>query len=368
MAGHFVQKLAVELANRGHAIKVWAPNDGLHPEQSLEGPIEVHRFDYPPRRRAKKLVYGQGILPNLKAQPIAALELPAFIKALNKAGADASMNCDLVHAHWTVSGRGVAPDIPLVVSARGSDLSGAGGPMIQRISEKILKKASAVIAENETLAKTARIHCDTVHVLGNGVDLNRYTARHDRSILKGTALADKRVIFLFVGRLSHVKGADRLIKALSNMSHDPHWGMIFVGEGPLRSLIENAGISNRILLTGELPTNEVINFYHAADALVVTSRYEGRPNNVLEAFSCGLPVVSLNIPGVTEMIKPGNNGFLIEGHHTEDIARGLYDFMSQANGQLALREQARAYAEAHFDWKIITEAYEQVYAKVLETQ
>lgn len=367
MAGHFVQTLALHLIERGHDVNVWAPNDGQHSEYRQEGPIQVHRFDYFPKGQQKKLVYGQGILPNLKAHPAkATLELAPFVRALNFAGKEAGKHCDLVHAHWTVSGRGVPRNVPLVISARGSDLSGAGGPIVQRASQTILKRATVVIAENNQLAETARQHCEHVHVLGNGVSLNTYRANHDRSILQGTPLAEKKTIFLFVGRLSQVKGADRLINALSHLKNDQDWGVVFIGEGPLRSVISSAGLDNHVLLTGELPTKEVIPYYHAADALVVTSRYEGRPNNVMEALACGLPVVSVDIPGVQEMIEPGFNGFLFEGKRSEDLARGLSNFITNEHAWPTLRANARRFAEKHLDWEKVVDAYEHIYRKAIQ--
>ena len=361
MAGHFVQALATRLSQRGHQLKVWAPNDGASPTEIHEDGIVVHRFDYPPLQTKKKLPYGNGILPNLKANPRAALELPRFIKALKKAGKSASNECDLVHAHWTLSALGIPSTTPFVVSARGSDLSGAGGPLIQYLSRSVIKRARGVIAENDALSATATPHNDNVTVLGNGVDLNQYSDHHDKTILSATKLESRSTIFLFVGRLNHVKGADRFLQALESMPMDDQWGAVFVGEGAMRSAIESSPVFDRILLTGELPTEQVTPYYQAADALVLSSRHEGRPNCVMEALSCGLPVIAFDIPGVRALIVDQQTGFLVTGNHPADLAKKLMAYSPTPS----LREKARTWAEAHVDWEKVVDQYEAFYEKTL---
>ena len=69
-----------------------------------------------------------------------------------------------------------------------------------------------------------------------------------------------------------------------------------------------------------------------ADLLILSSRYEGLPNVVLEANTCGLPVVAYNCPGGTrEIIKDGLNGFLVECGNIDELAYKIEEAIKELN-------------------------------------
>ncbi len=118
-----------------------------------------------------------------------------------------------------------------------------------------------------------------------------------------------------VGRLNYEKGFDFLIDVWEVVYKEfPDWHLDIFGNGHLRkeiqAQIDNKGLSDVIKMKGI--TNDIIKEYQGHSLYVMTSRSEGFPLVLIEASTCGLPIVSFDCPnGPAEIVKHGENGFLI---------------------------------------------------------
>jgi glycosyltransferase involved in cell wall biosynthesis len=112
--------------------------------------------------------------------------------------------------------------------------------------------------------------------------------------------------FIAVGRLVEQKAFDVLLKASAAAFRDlPHWRLAIVGGGPLRddlqTLARSEGIADRVAWYGYVA--EPVRLMRMAKFFVLTSRFEGSPNALLEAMACGLPsIVSNASPGPLELV------------------------------------------------------------------
>jgi len=163
-----------------------------------------------------------------------------------------------------------------------------------------------------------------IEVLPNGVDIERFriVPREEAREQLGLPL-DERMI-LFVGALKPVKGLSHLIEALGRMRHEGNWRLHIIGDGPLRDRlperIEDAGITDRVRMEGEVLHQQIGDWMNAADVLVLPSLNEGCPNVVLESQACGTPVVASRVGGVPDildekrgiMVPPGDAAALAE--------------------------------------------------------
>lgn len=137
---------------------------------------------------------------------------------------------------------------------------------------------------------------------------------------------DERKI-LAIGRYTKQKGFDLLVEAASKLKNEfPDWMFCVVGSGEeeqkLRNLIRQHNLNGYISLSP--PTNDVIPLYKTASIYCMSSRWEGLPMVLIEAQSCGLPIVSFNCPeGPSEIIQDGVNGFLCEPENSTDLAEKL---------------------------------------------
>ncbi len=118
-------------------------------------------------------------------------------------------------------------------------------------------------------------------------------------------------VLLFVGRLSGEKGVFELPEIFSAVrKRIPRSRLVIVGDGPARTSLERA-LPDAIYL-GWVDSAELPRLYSAADLFVFPSRFDTFGCAVLEAMSCGLPVIAYNTKGPRDLIVDGKNGFLVE--------------------------------------------------------
>ena len=154
----------------------------------------------------------------------------------------------------------------------------------------------------------------------------------------------KEKILTAAGRLVHQKGFDLLIKAFATVVPAfPDWKLMIWGEGPERASLERlrvaVGLKDQVLLPGV--SEQPGGWIEGADAFVLSSRYEGWGNVLLEAMASGLPVVSFNCNwGPSEMIEDGIDGLLVPLEDLTALSKALAKIM----GDQGLRERLGANA------------------------
>lgn len=131
------------------------------------------------------------------------------------------------------------------------------------------------------------------------------------------------------GRLSPVKGYDLLIEAMAEVVKAlPSADLTIVGEGPeegkLRALAAQLGLAERVRFAGFQPNS--FPWLRHADLFVLSSRYEGLPNAMLEAVAVGTPAVARDCPGgVREILAGCPFGRLVSGDGAGELAAGIVD-------------------------------------------
>jgi glycosyltransferase involved in cell wall biosynthesis len=134
-----------------------------------------------------------------------------------------------------------------------------------------------------------------------------------------------------MGRLTHQKGFDLLLEALAGVRAagvPARLTIVGVGEleGALAAQAKALGLADVVAIVGfqEQPAR----FFAHADVFVLSSRYEGMPNVVLEALACGLPVVAFDCPhGVSEIVHDGVNGRLVPADDVPALTAALVDVL-----------------------------------------
>ncbi len=134
-------------------------------------------------------------------------------------------------------------------------------------------------------------------------------------------------VVLSIGRLHRQKAHDVLLAAFARMADAlPDWRLHIVGEGPLRADLEAQAarlrLGERVIWHGRAADPSP--FYRAAGIFVMASRYEGLPNALLEAMSCGLPVVVSDAsPGPLEWVEDGRSGLVVPAEDPDALAAAL---------------------------------------------
>jgi glycosyltransferase involved in cell wall biosynthesis len=162
--------------------------------------------------------------------------------------------------------------------------------------------------------------------------------------------SDGIVKLLAVGRLSVEKRFERFISVIASIKKQSSVTVkgIVVGDGPLREnlrqLSSKTGLDHdTIEFKGEV--TEMTPVYREADILVLTSEFEGTPNVILEAMASGLPVVSVKVGGVPEIVENHVTGFLIEPYDELKMADAIIRLINEPGLRYEFGCAARRFIE-----------------------
>tara|TARA_B100001939_G_scaffold223201_1_gene192076 strand:- start:170 stop:1309 length:1140 start_codon:yes stop_codon:yes gene_type:complete len=159
-------------------------------------------------------------------------------------------------------------------------------------------------------------------------------------------------LLLAVGTKLHQKGFDRLVAAFAGLQADfPDWSLVILGiqDVPYRGVNQAARLrqlmgsaSSRLILPGNV--GNVGDWYKASDLFVLSSRFEGYPNVLLEAMASGLACLAVDCPtGPSDLIDPGVNGWLVSEHvASTDMAPPLRRALEDVAGRVAFASKAQA--------------------------
>ena len=110
--------------------------------------------------------------------------------------------------------------------------------------------------------------------------------------------------------------------------------LIIVGignyENKIRELVNKLSLRN-IKFAGAIEHDRIPEIINCADVFVLSSKYEGSPTVVKEALACGLPVVSTNVGDVSELIKNGKTGYVVNSRTSEEFASRILDILGSEN-------------------------------------
>ena len=150
---------------------------------------------------------------------------------------------------------------------------------------------------------------------------------------------------LSVGRLTHQKGIDILLKAFAKFSKEnSSWKLVIIGKGDLeeelKKLSIKLGIENKINWVGEI--NNPYEYYSTANIFILSSRYEGTSNALLEAMNSEIPaIVSDTSSGCLDYLENEKNGIIVPGNDSESLAKAMVRLASDSQLRIRLGKEAR---------------------------
>lgn len=387
-ASPFMENLAKAIAELGNKVYVLVPFD---PEIKIQEhkPYKLITYRYIFSDRLHVLGYSRTFRKN-KTLSMATYALAPFmfffgIVALLRLVIKEKI--DVINSHWLIPNGFIAyfvkrlTNTPYVASIPGADVHiGGENEIFRRITGIASQGADSVISDSSH-------YIDQLNELGfrpKKVDLIRYgvntkafaPTEKDLKILAnfGLELSDK--IVLAVGRMVAQKGFIYLVQAFAIIAKKfPKAKLIFIGDGYERKYLENEvkklQLDHFVIFVGTVPYNQLSAYYNIADVFAMPSirdkegNLDASPVAMMEAMSCGVPVVATRFSGNEDLVISGRTGFLVKEKNSKQIADAIIQLLSRKGSRRKNQDDVRSIAEKNFSIQTVAKKYIEVFKKVV---
>jgi teichuronic acid biosynthesis glycosyltransferase TuaC len=212
---------------------------------------------------------------------------------------------------------------PVVITLRGSIVRLSGYRLHRPQLRWALRHADRVTAVSESLKKVAirlGTPAERVRVIPNGVDPTVFSPMAQPEARRLCGLPATATILLTVAGVYEGKGQHTVVEVLPSLAaRYPKVLYVMVGnprpgetyQRRLQGAIRKLGLDGHILFAGPRSQAELRRWFSAADVSVLATQSEGWPNVLLESLACGTPVVATDVGGAPEIVRHGQDGFLV---------------------------------------------------------
>jgi len=334
-AGVYAEFITQELSKLGHEVTVFTPNIIETVDKKTQN-LNIIRVDVNKKLPFKSLQFW--------------LKLPKVLKDQHL-----SKKFDLVHingiSYCFLKKRLL--DIPQVITihhpinnaiisskqstlSRIINVSGETSFLLPHIEKRAVISVDKLIAVSEFTKKQIieyyKLDPNKISVIYNGIDKNTENFKINPKKFKMKNNLPNKKMILFVGRINdHRKGLDILINAFKMVLDQMDAILVVVGNGDKRKFLKISkmlGISSNIFFIGFIDDITLNKYYQSCDVYVCPSRMEGFGLTILEAVSNGAPVVASNVGAIPEIIKNGENGFLVDVNDPKQFAKAICSILN----------------------------------------
>jgi glycosyltransferase involved in cell wall biosynthesis len=209
-------------------------------------------------------------------------------------------------------------------------------------------------------------------VIYNGIDAGKYSlsGSQPQKLREQFCIPENAFVFVNVASFRSLKNHRLLVYAFRDvLQYFPSSFLILVGEGELRQetsvLVEELGISNRVLFTGI--RSDVAQILNACDCFVLSSDWEGLPISILEAMASGRPVIATNVGGVPELISSSENGLLVAMGDRQQLESAMIELLQNPARAKRMGERGKLIANGRFNVHKMAKQYGELYMRILRS-
>jgi len=289
---------------------------------------------------------------------------------------------DLLHAHFAVDAAyflNVWRQLkrPIVVSCYGYDVSSFPNRYLgwgRLYLQPVWRYANLILAmSNDMREDLLRLGCPDekirIHYYGIKLAQFNYVERD---------LTATPVRILFAGSLTDRKGVEDILCAFAQIANQrSHIELRFVGSGPLRSKLEQMArdwdIDDRVSFAGFVPHENLQEELNQAHIFCHPSRIlkngdkEGIPTTIVEAMATGLPIVTTKHAGIPEMVRDGEDGFVVAERDINAISQAILTLLDKPDLRVQMGRRATRQAQQKADAVQLTAELEAIYSDVMAT-
>lgn len=328
--------------------------------------------------------------------------LPEFVEGVKRRAIQENLQYDVIHSHYWLSG----------LVARNLQCIWRGTPIVQmfhtlgkmknlvaqtqseqetslRVQSEgeIMQFADKLIAatpiEKEQLISLYGAEANKIEIIPPGVNLSRFKLLPKDEARNKIGVAPDHKMILFVGRIQPLKGIDTLIRSIALVRRDQpaltdKLCISIIGGNPgaeaddeqtefqrLNTLKEELGLGDLVTFLGAKDQDTLVNYYSAAEVVVMPSHYESFGMVALEAMACGTPVIASDVGGLTYVVEDNFNGYLVPSQDYAAMAEKITLLLRYPSLRDHLGDQARRWVE-RFSWSIIADDILRLYNKMVK--
>jgi len=355
-SGVVATEMALALAQRGH---------------------DVHLLSYDRPGRLRRGVPGLRFhLVQVSAYPL--FRYPPYDLALATRMIEVreEADIDVFHVHYAIPhavsaflARSMCGDercMPFVTTLHGTDITVVGSDRAyMRPTRFALEQSNAVTAVSRFLAEETQLVFGVrkeVEVVHNFVDVERFRPGGRKP---WTERPDQERVLVHASNFRPVKRTADVVRAFARIEQEMPAKLVLIGDGPDRehalAVASDLGVLDKVEHLGM--QEQVHDLLPQADLFLSASETESFGLSMLEAMSCGVPCVSTDVGGVSEVL--GDTGRLVPFADPEAMATAALPLLRDADLHRRLAEAARQRAVDHFATERIVEQYERIYRRVL---
>lgn len=234
---------------------------------------------------------------------------------------------------------------------------------------KHIQASDVVMTVSKSIAQELReyhLNPDEVLVVGNCIDEKFFFPKKRKS------QNDKKYI-LFAGSMDREKGLFDLVDCGRYIcSERSDISFILAGSGrdlnKLKRKARKAGLQDRFKFLGQVEKDQLVKLYQNATLFVLPSYHEGLPTVLLEAMSCGLPVIATDVRGNRDVISDGENGILVPQRAPKKLAEAIRNLLDDEKTKKTLSENARKTIEEKYTWDAVSSKFLRCYESLVEAR
>lgn len=324
--------------------------------------VKIHRFTYFYPRKLQRLTYTGGMSESFKGGFLPKIQVPFFLISFFFKSLRHARKCDIINAHWTLSGLVAIPlkwicKKPVVLTEHGGGIR----YLPKWLNKFVLKRMDAITsAHNDMIDAVRNMGISNVFEVRNFLNEDRFLKKHDvKSIKREFEIRDEKVVS-FIGRFEELKGPLTFVRAIPYAAKKNNGiKFIMVGDGHLKDEIKKEikrlGIKKYIIMPGAM--SEVERVFAISDIFVACSAIENCfSTTILEAMLSKVPCI-ITKAGMTEKyFTHGKYAYLVERKNPEELGNAIADLLADNKLRKTLSENEMEFLEKNgFRNKVIME-------------
>jgi glycosyltransferase involved in cell wall biosynthesis len=238
---------------------------------------------------------------------------------------------------------------------------------------KYANEANQIIVPTPGIKKIIKnwgVTNEKIEPIATGIEEEFYQNTDRKKIRDKFGIQEKETLLLLVSRITQEKNIEFLFNSVIEiLKKNSEVKFLIAGDGYLLPKLKNItlknNLQNRIFFQGIVEKNELKNYYSAGDIFVYSSKSETQGMVISEAMYCGLPVVAIFAPGVSDLVQTNINGFLIEEKENEFIS-ALEKLIENRNLRNIFSENSKKIARELYTDKVCAQKMLLIYESLIQ--